>query len=542
MQCRSAAAAATLAVMSTIRTGRARVAIAAAPAAGPLAVRRAVRAGVAIAAALVASPFAAPRAVQAQAPALLPPGHWAAEAVWTLHALGALDGTVDRGRRRLTIGEATRLIRGANDGGDPTAAAVLAHARERLDRDFPSTRGWASRGPRMRLEGAVGAAAVVRGDEVGTRTGRLSSARDANGHFIPVSEAPSPPRPDGVRAEPDGFAALGDDRFALVGEARPTTNGDVVLAAYAAAQAGPVSLWAGRSAPGYGPGRRGSQVLSRDREVLGAGLATARPFRLPWFLDGLGDIQAETFLGVLERNREIDHPLLWGMRASATPHPRFGFGASRAAMFGGEGNEGSDFRHFLEILVLERSPGLPAENQTGALDAWFRPPLGGLPLVAWVEWGSDDTAGGLFQVPGIVAGLGVPAWPGLAPLGVAVEATWLAGQGGGNGPWYWHGFFPAGWAVKGEPLGHPLGGEGTELLLGLDLRLRESTRISLDLFRRERGSENLYAPVWEGSSNGAELKVDFQPTRLGEISLLAYVEEGDGWTRGGGTLAARVRF
>ncbi len=542
MQCRRAAAAATLAAMSTIRTVRARVAIATALAAGPFAVTRAFRAPLAIAATLAASLFVVPRAVHAQAPALLPPGHWAAQAVWTLHGLGALAGTVDRGRRRLTVGEAARLIRGADAGEDPTAAAVLARARRRLESDFPSTGVPSSRGATFRLRGAAGASAIVRGDEVGTRTGRLSSARDADGHFIPVDEAPSPPRPDGVRAEPDGFAALGNDRLALVGEARSTANSDVVLAAYAAATAGPVSFWAGRSAPGYGPGRHGSQVLSGDREVLGGGLATTRPFRFPWFLEGLGDIQVETFLGLLERNREIDDPLLWGMRASATPHPRFGFGASRAAMFGGDGNEGSGFGHFLEILVLERSPGLPAENQTGALDAWFRPPLGGLPLVAWVEWGSDDTAGGLFQVPGVVAGLEVPALPGLAPLGVAVEAAWLAGQGGGNGPWYWHGFFPAGWAVKGEPLGHPLGGEGTEFLLGLDVRLLETTRVSVDLFRRDRGQDNLYAPVREGSSNGAELKVDFQPTRLGEISLLAYVEEGDGWTRGGGTLAGRVRF
>jgi len=503
---------------------------------------RTVRVRVAIGAALAAGPWAAPHAVHAQAPALLPPGHWVAEAVWTLHALGALDGTVDRGRRRLTVGEAARLIRGADAAEDATAAAVLVRARRRLERDFPSAPASAAGGSWARLAGAAGAAAVVRGDEVGTRTGRLSSARDADGNFIPVDEAPSPLRPDGVRAEPDGFLALGDDRFALIGEARPTANGDGVLAAYAAAAVGPLSFWAGRSAPGYGPGRHGSQVLSGDREVLGGGLATMRPFRLPWILDALGDVHAETFLGALERNREIDDPLLWGMRVSAVPHPRFGFGVSRAAMFGGDGNEGSDFTHFLEILVLERSGGLPAENQTGALDFWFRPPLGELPLVAAVEWGADDTAGALFQVPVIVAGLEVPAWPGLAALGAAFEATWFAKQGGGNGPSYWHGFFPAGWAVKGEPLGHPLGGEGTEFLLGLDLRVREATRMSLDVFRRERGSQNLYAPVWEGVSNGAELRVDFQPSRLGEISVLTYVEEGNGWTRGGGSLAARVRF
>jgi hypothetical protein len=96
--------------------------------------------------------------------------------------------------------------------------------------------------------------------------------------------------------------------------------------------------------------------------------------------------------------------------------------------------------------------------------------------------------------------------------------------------------------VKGEPLGHPLGGDGTELLLGLDARLRESARVSIDLFRRDRGHDNLYAPVWEGVSKGAELNIDFQPTRLGEVSVLGYLEDGDGWTRGGGSVAARVRF
>ena len=500
------------------------------------------RAGLLLGIALTLPSLTVPRDASCQSPALLPPDHWAAEAVRTLDALGALGGTVDRGRRRLTLGEAARLIWSADANEDPTAAAVLERVRRRLERDLPGAREPGPPDARFRLQGAAGAVAIVRADEVGTRTGRLTGARDPDGKFLTVDEQPSPRRPDGVRAEPNGFLAVGNHRVALAGEARPTSNGEVVLAAYAAAMAGPVSFWAGRSAPGYGPGRRGSQVLSGDREVLGGGLATVRPFRLPWFFDALGDVHVETFLGALERNREIDDPLLWGMRVSATPHPRFGLGASRAAMFAGEGNEGSDFTHFLEILVLERRPGLPAGNQTGALDAWFRPPLGGVPIVAWVEWGSDDTAGGLFQVPGIVAGLEAPAWPGLPALGIAFEATWLAGQGGGNGPWYWHGFFPAGWAVKGEPLGHPLGGQGTEFVLALDVNLREAARMSADLFRRDRGPENLYAPVWEGTSNGAELRVDFQSSRLGEVSVLAYVEDGDGWTRGGGSIAARMRF
>lgn len=499
------------------------------------------RAGLLLGIALTLPSLTAPRDAFCQSPALLPPDHWAAEAVRTLDALGALEGTVDRGRRRLTLGEAARLIRGGDGGDDPAAAAILARARRRLDRDFPSTREPASRPFVLRFEGAAGLATVVRGDEVGTRSGKLTPGPDKT--IVIVDEAPAPRRPDGARVEPSGFATAAVGPFALAGEARPTATGDVVLGAYGAARAGPVAFWAGRSAPGYGPGRHGSQVLSGDREVLGAGLATAAPFRFPGFLDALGDIRVETFLGKLDRSREVEDPFLWGMRVSTVPHARFGFGVSRVAMFAGDLNGGFDFGHVLRILVVDRRPGIPAENQIGAIDLWFRPPLGGLPLVAWLEWGSDDASGGLSQVPGIVAGLEVPAWPGFPALGVTFEATWMASQCCGNGPWYWHSFFPSGWAVEGRTFGHPLGGEGTEFLVGVDLDGSDSgPRVSVDLFRRDRGPENLYSPVWTGVSNGAELKAELLPSGFGELSLLAYVEDGAGWTRGGGAVGARLRF
>jgi hypothetical protein len=493
------------------------------------------RAASAALAAILAVPAVVPSAADGQSPVLLPPDHWTLAAVRTLDARGLLGGSLDYGRRRMTLGEAARHLRQADAGGDPGAEAMLSGYRTRFAREFPEDRMDASG---AWIVGAIGPLGVLREGEFGTRSGRLAGTPEKT--IIMVDVEPAPRRPDGLRARPAGWLASGAGRFGAAVAARPTTTGDVVYDGHAAARFGALALWAGRLSPGYGPGRHGSQVLSGEREVIGAGFSTARPFRLPWILGGLGDIRLESFLGGLDRSRDLKDPLLWGMRASAVPHPRVGFGVSRAAMFGGEGNGGFSFEHFLEVLFVDRGAGVPFENQVGAIDLWFRPPLGELPLVAWVEWGSDDSSGGLSQVPGLVTGVAIPSWPGAPSLGITLESMWMAGQCCGNGPWYWHTFFASGWGVDGRLFGHPLGGQGHELLLGVDLAPPHiPADLSVDLYRRDRGPENLYAPVWEGVSRGAELRGAVRVGRW-DLSLLGYIEDGDRWRRGGASLGARL--
>lgn len=473
-----------------------------------------------------------------QSPVLLPRDHWAVRALRTLDALGVLREPLDLGRRRPTVGEADRLLRTADPRGSPEADALLAAYRARF---HDEVRRRADPGAEdLWWAGAVGPALVVRENEFGTRSGRLVLGPD--GEFGLTGEAPGPRRPDDVRLEPSGWAAAGAGRLGAGAAARLTGTGDGVYEGHVGVRLGRVAFWGGRAAVGYGPAPHGTQVLSGDRVILGGGFSTVRPFRLPWVLRRLGSFHVESQLGTVDRSGDIDDPWLWGLRLAAMPHPRVGFGVSRAAMFGGRGNGGFDLGHLLEIVVLERQPGVPFENQVGAVDAWFRPPLGRMPVTIWAEWGSDDTAGAWFQVPALATGVEVATWPGLPALGLAMEATWFFEACCGNGPWYLHGFFPSGWAVEGRPLGHPLGGEGSELLVGFDVRPGTApAEVSLELFRRDRLGFNLYAPRWEGVSYGAEIQAFARRGRW-ELALEGYAEDGTTWRRAGGAIATRVRF
>ncbi|HSM34894.1 MAG TPA: capsule assembly Wzi family protein [Longimicrobiales bacterium] len=490
-----------------------------------------------VAPAMLAAPLALAAApLGAQSPVLLPSDHWAVDAVRRLDAMGILPVSPDRGRRRLTLGEVERLL-GAADA-DAAFAGLLSSYRSRFTREFGTASGGGKAAPW--IVGFVGAAVVLRENEFGTGSGTLAPGP---GETIVIADrAPGPRRVDDHRLEPHGWVGAGVGPIGATAQAHTTMTGDGVYEAHLAVRVGAIAAWGGRAGIGYGPGRHGSLVLGGEREVVGGGWSTVRPFRLPWLLRALGDLHVESFLGTLRRSGDIEDPWLWGLRVSTMPHPRLGFGVSRAAMFGGDRNGGFDLGHFMEIIALERRPGLPFENQIGALDAWFRPPLPGLPLVIWAEWGADDTAGALFQVPGLVTGVEIPAWPGSPWLAISGESTWMAPRCCANGPWYWHSFFPSGWAVEGEPLGHPLGGEGTELLLGIDVSpARLAAELSLDLFRRDRGPDNLYSPRWEGVSHGGELRAGLRGARW-ELVLSGYGEQGDGWRRFGSTLGTRIRF
>jgi hypothetical protein len=150
---------------------------------------------------------------------------------------------------------------------------------------------------------------------------------------------------------------------------------------------------------------------------------------------------------------------------------------------------------------------------------------------------------GMKLVPnsGLVAGLELAALPAVPDIGVGLEHAAFPGHCCGFPPWYRHSALP--WIEDRAPLGHPLGGAGSEWLLHsradlLGARLRVDGR----LLRRNRTADNLFAPMRLGRSTGAELTLEWTPA--GVFGLYGYgsLEQGNDWHQSEVSAGMKVRW
>lgn len=301
-------------------------------------------------------------------------------------------------------------------------------------------------------------------------------------------------------------------------------------------------LAVGREAVGYGWARNGGVVLSGAVPLDRVAIATARPLALPGVLGLLGSATFHTFLSQLPEERHPGSPVLWGMSGSLRPHPRLLLAVHRAAMIGGERGEGPVTVGSILRTLVGKHAGV--ENQIVSGEVRYRLPTDGVvPLSAYCEWGAEDSAGAVMQVPGAVCGLLLPAVPGLPALAVGVERAYFGSSCCGNPPWYRHWAYPGAWSGSERPLGHPVGGSGTEWLgytetSLLDARLHLQGRV----FARERFEENLFVPGRDGASRGFEADVVWKVGSPVEVRIQTGVEAGTGWSERWLGLGAYILF
>lgn len=294
-----------------------------------------------------------------------------------------------------------------------------------------------------------------------------------------------------------------------------------------------IGIWGGRRAPSFATGAGGGIVLNGTAAFTGGGVAFTEPFRLPWILRHVGAIRFESFLSKLDSNAAIAEPWFLGTHVSISPHPRLLIGGTQAYMFGGDGVTPITWSTVWSML---RSHGIIAagsefENGLASWEVRFRPPVPLVPLALYMEWGTDDNHSAWTLFPARVIGAQIAAMPGVPELSIGVEHSYFSSPCDGckyYATWYRHYLFKDGWTVDRQPIGHPLGGDGTEwLLYGSWDDPFSRFRFDARSFIRERGAFNIYAPEREGRSIGGKISAVYRATPNMDLLFTGALEDGE---------------
>ena len=312
-------------------------------------------------------------------------------------------------------------------------------------------------------------------------------------------------------------------------------------AAYLSADLGAAVVWAGRRRWSAGSVAHNNLVLN-EALLDGAGLSVRDGVRVPL----LGRVYPDLLVARLERSGTVDHPWFHAARITLAPVSTLAIGLNRAAIFGGEDQLGiTPARVLLMLIGLPNVAGKDSdfENQVASIDVLWTTRLGSAPLALYGELGADDSGFAFARVPGVIAGLEIAELPGRPELALGAEVVYIAQRCCNYPPWYQHGALADGWTDRGRLLGHPLGGAGHEVALSWRADVPAASLISAGrFFVRERAAENLFSPLHEGRSTGAQVEA-WLPWRRTQLQLRAEIEYGtNGWQRSAFALLGHLFF
>lgn len=468
----------------------------------------------------------------------LPVGHWSVDVARRLDAADR-DVAFDGGMRTPPLADVLAVVtraaaRPTDDATRRLARGALARLREEFREIVPADSGAQ---PDVALGGALGVG-------VARATGRL---RPGGGLLESVAFPPTPlPTASDVVAQAALGARVGRRVSLRVSVDAPDGRARVTDA-QAVVAAGPIGLWAGRRAPAYGPSALGGVTVGGAASFDGAGAYLLKARALPTrYLRWIGPWHAEIFTARLDSNGAQRHPWFAGGRLSIAPLRVLQLGWSRGVIFGGDDNYAITPSRLLDVAFIGFRRGQSGfEDQVMSFDARVTPVIAGVPVVAHLEWGAEDAAGAMSQVPGIIAAIELPAVPRAEWLGLGVERASFPHSCCGNPEWARHHVFIEGWTARGALIGHPLGGEGRQLAAyaraePFDARLR----LRASAFTRLRGEENLFAPDRAGRSRGASASAAWRAGRV-EAQASGVVERGASgaaWRAGALSGGVRVLF
>jgi hypothetical protein len=254
-----------------------------------------------------------------------------------------------------------------------------------------------------------------------------------------------------------------------------------------------VELEVGRDSLWWGPGFRGSMLLSNNAAPLDQiRIGTAEPIRLPWLLDYIGPVKAVFFVAQLEQSRDFPYANLTGIRLNIAPSRYLELGLGRVVQFGGKGR-GTTAGDFPRIFFTDGSddPTSPVStNNLLSLDATLRIPNAGRyifiarDLMLYGEMGWDDTVTGVFvpDRPGALMGTLLSGLFGSPDTDFRLEYAQTSTLS------FTHFLYTTGYSYRGDVLSHFIGTDGWDLYSRLVHRLTSDLTAGLELERAEIGS------------------------------------------------------
>jgi hypothetical protein len=257
----------------------------------------------------------------------------------------------------------------------------------------------------------------------------------------------------------------------------------------------------------YGQGMRASLSVSSNAPALDmVKLASDAPFRLPWFLGGLGPTRASFFFADLGERQNFPGAKLTGYKISFAPGPRIEFGLSALNQMGGRGAPSASFGERLMDLVPIIDPlfigtrDIQISNKMAGMDVRVR-----FPSKRGLEWYLDGMFddfdhrriwGSLRDDAGWITGVNIPrlSSDGRFQLVAELQRTGIR--------YYQHVQYTSGVTFNGRIIGNALGSKANAGYARLRWDRGIASSLALDAAYERRSSDRYRVRVDDAQDNG----------------------------------------
>lgn len=248
-----------------------------------------------------------------------------------------------------------------------------------------------------------------------------------------------------------------------------TDEGLILDGSYLAVRFGNWSGSVGKIDRWWGPGWDGNLILSTNARPLPAislDRRVSEPFQTQW-LSWIGPWSFHSFIGRMEKERQVPMPYLWGMRVEFAPTLLSGLeiGLFRMMQLGGQGRPES-FKTWVDAFLSQDNYGANSSlqdkakepgNQLAGLDIRWRP--FDLPFALYGQVVGEDED--KFLPNALFFQYGIEAWTVLENSTLRfyseyadLTSTWWTDDIHSRDVTYGHSIYTDGYRYRGRPVGH----------------------------------------------------------------------------------------